>query len=387
MNGSGSTQRCAWRDTGVWLMGDTHVHHRQTGLVRVVDQSSSFGCDFLAFAEHSFYTDCVERQPELMERAARAHPGMILVNGVEWSTPAGNEERSEQVGLMVPGGREGMPLLVEFLSKYDTRVAGVASGEEAFLEALRWLGRFGEGDVRPLVILTHPHRPHAAFTASQIRRALRTGPALAGLCASSRPAEMGSMEVWPWAAQVGHVCDRLFADGCRLVMLGESHFHQHVEEAGTEFWPGEFRRNYVFCPDRSEAGLFRGLRGGISYFVLGDIISDLEFGASSGGASIMMGEALTVPADGSVEVTLRFVEKRTVEVVELIGNPLGDVRVVASVRGSDLVREAGRAACCVTIKVGRRPCYLRARGSARIERPYPTKAWFYTNPLRLTPSE
>ena len=396
MKGSDLNERCPWRDSGVWLMGDTHVHHRQEGLERVVDLAASHGCDFLAFAEHSFYTDHLERQPELMERAARAHPDMILVNGTEWSTPVGTEGRSEQVGLMIPGGRDGMPVLREFLGKYDTRVAGIPLSEETFLEALRRLGELGEGDLRPLVILTHPHRPKAAFTVEQIRRALQTGPALVGLCASSRSPEAGSLEVWPWAAEVGGVCDQLFAEGSRLVMLAESHFHKHVDEGGQAFWPGEFRRNYVYCPSRTEAGLFRGLRSGISWFVLGDIVSDLDLTASTDRASIMMGESLAAPAGTSVEVTLSFVENQPVEVVELIGNPPGRrsqgcyggvghglVQVVASVPGSDLHRDDGRASCTVRLKTGLRPCYLRARGSARLERPYPVRAWFYTNPLWL----
>ncbi|MHC4714565.1 MAG: CehA/McbA family metallohydrolase domain-containing protein [Planctomycetota bacterium] len=357
-------------------MGDTHVHHRQEGLERVVDMAASHGCDFLAFAEHSFHTEYLEAQPDLMERAARTHPDMILVNGTEWSTPIGSDERSEQAGLMVPTGRDGMGLLREFLGKYDTKVAGIDPDEGAFLEALRWLGDRGEGDLRPLVILTHPHR-----------RALETGPAVLGLCASSRPPEPGSLEVWPWSADVGGTCDQLFADGRRLVMLAESHFHKHVKEGGRAFWPGEFRRNYVFCPDRTEAGLFRGLRSGSSYFVLGDIVADLEFSASTDRASITMGESLTVPAGTTVEVALSFTENHPVDVVELIGNPGGDIQVVASVEGRDLSRGGGRARFTVALRTGGLPCYLRARGCARIEQPYPVTAWFYTNPLWLTASE
>ncbi len=37
--------------------------------------------------------------------------------------------------------------------------------------------------------------------------------------------------------------------------------------------------------------------------------------------------------------------------------------------------------------MGSQPAYLRARGSAHVERPYPVTAWFYTNPLWLVPEE
>ena len=381
------TARLPWRDTGVWLMGDTHCHHRQTGLERVVEGAGRYGCDYLAFTEHSFYTEFLEAQPELIEQARTAHPEMILINGAEWSTPAGDEARAEQVGLLMPGGGAGMPLLREFLGRFDTRVADIDTSEEAFLKALRFLGEHGDGDVRPTVVLTHPHGPEVAFTTSQILAALKVGPALAAVCASSRPPTPGELEVWPWASEVGGVCDQVLAAGGRIVLLAESHMHQARDEGGNEFWPGEFRRNYVHCPERSEAGLFRGLRSGASYFVLSDIVQDVEFTASAGGESIMMGETLTAPSGQSVQVSVGFVENTALEAIELIGNPEGEVRVVASARGSDLARSGNRTTWTVEVRMGSEPCYLRARGSARITEPYPVTAWFYTNPLWLEPEE
>jgi len=371
----------------VWLMGDTHCHHRQSGLERVVARAAEYGCDYLAFTEHGNYTPYLEAQPALIEKARAAHPKMVLVNGVEWSTPAGDETRAEQVGLLVPGVAEGMPLLREFLSRFDTRVAGIATSEETFLEALRFLSEHGEGDVRPTVILTHPHRPQAAFTEAQVCAALDVGAALAGVCASSRPPTPGELEVWPWVAEVGGVCDQLLAAGRRIVLLAESHVHKHMSEGGAEFWPGEFRRNYVYCPERSEAGLFRGLRSGASYFVLGGIVENVELTASAVGERIMMGETLSVPPGQTVEVLLSFRENIPLETVELIGNPAGEVRAVAKACRGDLANSAGRTTWTVEVTIASLPCYLRARGSAHVDEPYPVTAWFYTNPLWFTPSE
>ncbi len=381
-----AARRLPWRETGVWLMGDTHCHHRQTGLERVVDKASEYACDYLAFTEHSFYTEHLEAQPELIHEARASHPNVVLVNGVEWSTPAGDETRAEQVGLLVPGGAEGMPLLREFLGRFDTKVAGIDTSEEAFLDALRFLGQHGDGDLRPTVILTHPHRPQAAFTAQQIAAAIQLSPAVAGLCASSRPPERASeLEVWPWASQVGGACDQLYAGGHRVVMLAESHVHKHLSEGGEELWPGEFRRNYIFCPERSEAGLFQGLRSGASYFVLGSIVEEVQFTASAGGESVMMGETLSVPPGGTVEVSLSFVENSPVEAVELIGNLGGEVRVVSEARGGDLARADGRTTWTAEVTMGSEPSYLRARGRAPVSQPYPVTSWFYTNPLWLLP--
>lgn len=382
------TTKHPWHDTGVWLMGDTHVHHRQTGLERVVEGAAGFGCDYLAFTEHSFYTEYLEAQPTLIEKALASYPEMVLVNGVEWSTPAGDDTRAEQVGLLMPGGVQGMPLLREFLTRFDTKVGGIEASEEAFLDSLRFLGAHGGGDVRPTVILTHPHRPRAAFTATQIRSALGVGPALVALCGSSRPPERGELDVWPWVTRVGGVYDQVLAGEQRIVMLAESHFHEHSgEEGGVEFWPGEFRRNYIYCPERTEAGLFCGLRSGASYFVLGGIVEDVSFVASADGEAIMMGEALSVSPGQTVDVSVSLLENTSVEALELIGNPEGMVRVVAQAWGRDLVRSADRTSWEVAVTMGPGPCYLRARGSARICQPYPVTAWFYTNPLWLVTEE
>jgi hypothetical protein len=366
-------------------MGDTHIHYRQLGLERVVEEASRFGCQYLAFTEHAQYTEYLEAQPELIAQALTAHPEMVLTNGVEWNSPAGDEERSEQVGLLVPGVGAGLPFLREFLKRFDTQVAGVKTGEATFLEALHFLSEHGQGDVRPTAILTHPKGPREAFTVRQIRAGLEVGPALAGLCASSRPPEPGDLEVWPWVSRVGGTCDQLFARGCRVVMLAESHLHRHAEEEGGEFWPGEFRRNYIYCPERTEAGFFRGLRSGCSYFVLADIVRDVAFTTSARGETIMMGETLTAEPGRTIAVSLEFIENAPLEAVELIGNPGGRVRVVARSRGTALARSAGRTAWTVAVSVGPKACYLRARGSAHVRQPYPMTAWFYTNPLWLTP--
>jgi hypothetical protein len=149
-----------------------------------------------------------------------------------------------------------------------------------------------------------------------------------------------------------------------------------------------------------EASFFRGLRSGGCYFVLADIVRDVAFTASAGGESIMMGETLAAEPGQTMTVSLSFVEKVPVEEVELIGNPGGEVRVVArarsgrpafsaghpGARGKALARSAGRTTWTVDVSMGAKPCCLRARGSAHVTQPYPMTASFYTNPLWLTPA-
>ena len=161
--------------------------------------------------------------------------------------------------------------------------------------------------------------------------------------------------------------------------------HKHINEGGEEFWPGEFRRNYIYCPERTETGLFQVLRSGASYFVLGGIAEEVEFTASVDGEMIMIGESLVVPSGEPVQVSISFIENTPHDAIELIGNPNGQVQVVAKVRGSDLAHPAGRTTWMTEVSMVSDPLYLRARGSACISQPYPVRAWFYTNPLWLIP--
>ncbi len=94
-------------------------------------------------------------------------------------------------------------------------------------------------------------------------------------------------------------------------------------------WPGFYRCTYLYCAEWSEAGLFRGIRSGASYFVLGGIVEEVEFAASARGQSVMMGESLSVVPGRPVEVTVSVAENRPLETIELIGDPGGEVRLVA----------------------------------------------------------
>ena len=370
-------ERLPWRETGVWLAGDTHAHYRLVGFEALVSEARRH-CDFLVLASHGHIAEAFGPQPGLIEEARARHPDLLLVNGVQWEAPIG-----DSVTVLMPGVSQGMPIFEEFLKRFDTRVGGAEETDENFLEALRFLGGKPIDGVLPAVILQHPHGART-FTVEQIRSALEVGAALVGFCITSgqRWREGREGDIHPWAAEVGGVADTLFAERRRVLMTAESDFHQRQIEGRTAFWPGEFRKTYVFCPQRSEAGLFAGLRSGAYYLVVGGIVEGLELTASARGESVMMGERLTVAAGATVEVRVEFAARSAVAGVELIGNPTGEAAVVARVQGKELERRDETLRWKTEVKAPPTGTFfLRVRGAAPLDEPPGSVGCFYSAPL------
>ena len=54
-NGS---RQLPWRETGVWLKGDTHTHHRLIGGAEMLAGAAPY-CDFIALTSHAHEPDAV----------------------------------------------------------------------------------------------------------------------------------------------------------------------------------------------------------------------------------------------------------------------------------------------------------------------------------------
>jgi len=380
--------RIPWRESGSWLVGDTHMHYRNVGLDRLAAESARH-CDFIAVTSHAHRTDFFSAQAELIARAREAMPELVIINGVEWNPPIGNH-----ASVLAPGGPDAMPVLEGLVSRFDRRAAG-AEDETAFFEALDFLADAGGTDyVRPTVILNHPCKS-PVFGVEGLRRGMARGPALVGFSGggghSAQPALGGDGPANEWVAVVGGVYDSLLAetDAPRPVMIADSDFHTHVADGGADFWPGEFARSFIFCPERSEEGVFAGLRSGASYFILGPLLDSLEFNVRCEGHDAMLGECLDAQADGSVEVRLAMKGAEAVQGVELIGNPRGQAEVVARAAGRELERSGRDAVWQCEIPLGSRGFQIRARGYGTALKPVVDKAgvmWFYTSAVRVGPA-
>ncbi len=372
-----------WRSSGTWLACDTHMHYRVVGLDRLAAESAR-RCGFIVITSHANRTGFFSAQPDLIAKARRDNPDLVIVNGVEWNTPIG-----KHAAVLAPGNHDGMEILKELVGRFDAQVGG-AQGKDAFLEGLAFLGGFGEGDLRPTVILNHP-LASPPFTADDLRDGLDVSRALIGFSGGGgHPAWSGMAGNAPggeWISEAGGVYDTLLSEGRRPVVVADGDFHIHAADGGSDFWPGEFTRCSVYCPERTERGVFEGLRAGCIKFVLGPVIDSLDFTMTSGASEAMIGE--TLDAAGTVEARLDIAGLRSVDRVELIGNPNGPAEVVASISGDDLDISGDSASWRVDLPAPSRDCFFRIRGCGRAVKPIVEKTGvmcFYTNPIFVEPT-
>jgi hypothetical protein len=109
-------------------------------------------------------------------------------------------------------------------------------------------------------------------------------------------------------AIVGGLWDSMLGEGRRFWIVATSDSHAHYADqarAGSDFWPGEYQKTYVHAV-RSYSGVLDGLRNGRIFAVAGDLISELNVEAKSGGHTAGMGETLPAQRGQPVAVTIRF---------------------------------------------------------------------------------
>jgi len=377
---SNTVGQLPWRERGVWLAGDTHAHYRNVGVARLAAEASRF-CDFISITSHSHRPEFLAAQHGEVVAARRIFPNLLIFHGVEWACPVGCHAT-----VLIERSRSEDRVLKEFLRRYD-RFAG-GSEEHSVAQALRGM-RFLRRQAREtesIVILNHPSYGSSAAPAD-LRALAAAGGACIGLeGARGNQSRQPGSEIEPMVRRVGGLYDALLAEGCRWSVVAASDFHAHVAEGGRTFWPGEFARTFVYCPDRSYAGVLAGLRAGAVYFVHGDIIGPLQFTACTDRGMAMMGETIRVPRGTSVEFVLDCVEHATLDRVEFISNHRSrDVFTVA--RRSRRRRVGPWSRFRFPVSEAQRDFYVRVRGCARqVRKPHfgtVGTVWFYTSAIRV----
>ena len=216
-------------------------------------------------------------------------------------------------------------------------------------------------------------------------------------------------------AIVGGLWDALLGEGRRfwVVATSDSHFHHtEVVRRGSDFWPGEFQKTYVWA--RATYGdVLDGLRQGRVFAVAGDLISELDVRASVADLQADIGGTLAVERGQTVAVTIRFRDpnapnengdnprvRRVDLIVGEVQGPLSDptidrnptTRVVARVTSERWAQDGEQRTVELSLPNLQRSSYLRVRGtSTRDSEPVMDEPgedpwddlWFYSNPIFL----
>lgn len=117
-----------------------------------------------------------------------------------------------------------------------------------------------------------------------------------------------------YVATIGGLWDGMLAEGRRFYNFASSDYHNHWSTGGSDFWPGEYQKNYTYidtyADDQTQA-VFDGVHSGNSWNVQGDLIDELEFTAKGWKGSAMMGQTLKVKKGQMVTVKIKVHDPQT----------------------------------------------------------------------------
>lgn len=442
-----------------WIAGDHHIHSRfSVGWNR--DQSPPapilggdaiyptpmnaimaryYGLGWIVTTDHGgpnhSQVNLNMAYPELV-RSRLVVPDVIQFYGMELDTPG-----ADHSSLIIPHTHDEAERLFSIESRFSKREPWPENAdwdsEPRMLEALRFMREFPQ---QPVVIANHPSRSapgervYGLDHPGELRSWNDTAPEVAvGMAGApghqaaglhpdgsldpegargsyGRHPTMGGFD--QMTAIVGGFWDSMLSEGRNWWITANSDSHVHYTEGGSDFWPGEYSKTYVWA-EKNHESILDSIRSGRVFVTTGDLISELDVTASAANRTAGIGETLTVPAGTAVDIVLRFLDPESsnyhgdnpkVQRVDLI---LGEVRgpahdytadtaahtrVMARFSASDWHQDGEYKVINTRIESLDSDHYIRVRGTntgqmepeldPRGEDPW-SDLWFYSNPVRL----
>lgn len=117
-----------------------------------------------------------------------------------------------------------------------------------------------------------------------------------------------------FSATVGGLWDALLGEGRVFTNFASSDYHSHWSDGGSDFFPGEYQKNYTYIntsADDQIKAVFDGVRSGNGWHVEGDLINGLEFTVTCKNPdtgkkeTAMMGQHITCTAGKSIIVKVQ----------------------------------------------------------------------------------
>lgn len=440
-----------------WLAGDHHIHSRYS-----VDYDDSttppepilggdsphftylnalmakhYGLAWMVTTDHGgpnhSKVNMERAYPELLH-SREVVADVLQFYGMELDTPG-----AEHSSLIIPHSDHEHHTLYDLESRFAEEDAypydESRDTEEFMLEALRYMGQI---PVPPVVMANHPSRSakglgeYGAYSPRELRDWNDTAPHVAvgmegapGHQANAihldgtidtagvrggyrRFPTMGGFD--QMTARLGGLWDSMLGEGRRWWITSNSDSHSNWRGGGTDFWPGEYSKTYVFAA-QSYDDVLDGIRSGRVFVTTGDLISELYVTASAGGEEASIGGTLPMDERTDVDVTIRLLdpdgpnhrdESPQVNRIDLIvGEITGQVadrsqdtnattQVVRRFSTGELERDGDYLIATHALEDVHHSLYLRVRGTnttdlepgpdPRGENPW-SDLWFYSNPV------
>jgi hypothetical protein len=444
-----------------WLAGDHHVHSRYSvgwndsttpptpiiagdasyPIPRNAEMARRFGLSWMVSTDHGgpnhAKVNLEQAYPELLT-SRTAVPDLVQFYGMEFDTPG-----ADHSSLIIPHSEHEHTDLHEIEHRFSKREPFPPDvsrdTEAAMLGALRHmaalplppvlianhparsapgLGRYGQdtpaefrawNDAAPRVAVGMEGAPgHQAETLR--RDGSRDSTASRG--GYARQATLGGFD--QMSARLGGLWDALLGEGRRWWITATSDSHRNWRDGGSDFWPGEYSKTYVYAR-KSHDDILDGVRNGRVFVTTGDLIDALMMTATSASAMpAQIGGTLAVATGSDVTVTIRLRDpadtnhagrRPTVQRVDLI---VGDVvapsadrtldrnpttRVVRRFTAAEWRRDGDWLVMRHVLRDVHHTSYVRVRGTNGEElEPTPdpkgedpwSDLWFYANPIFLT---
>jgi hypothetical protein len=444
-----------------WLAGDHHIHSRYSvGWDRETDPPAPiiagdaiypiamnaamgrhYGLGWMVATDHGgpnhSKVNLERAYPELVQSRAVV-PEVVQFFGMEFDTPG-----AEHSSLIIPHSPDEADHLHQIESRFARNEPWPPDPSwDTPPRMLEALAAMRDLPAPPVFIANHPSRSatglgvYGANTPSEFRDWNDTAPDVAvgmagapghqatmlnpdGTLDPERPRggyggspTLGGFD--QMTARVGGFWDSMLGEGRHWWITANSDSHVNWREDGSDFWPGEYSKTWVWA-ERDHDSILDGIRGGRVFVTLGDLVSELYVAARVEGedTEVGIGGQLDVPAGRTVEVTVRFLDPDTpnhhgdqpsVSRVDLIaGDVTGPVtdraadtnpstRVVARFGEDDWTTDGPYRSFTYRLEDVSSNGYVRVRGTNGAEaEPEPdprgedpwADLWFYSNPIFL----
>lgn len=440
-----------------WLAGDHHIHSRYSvgwdestnpptpilaGDARYPTPMNALmakhhGLNWMVTTDHGgpnhSKVNLEMAYPELLQ-SRTVVPEVIQFYGMEFDTPG-----ADHSSFIIPHSHHESQTLYEIEHRYSKREVyprdSTRDTEAKMIEALTFVRTLPRP---PVHIAHHPSRSasglgvygatdpaelrHWNDTAPQVSVGMEGAPGhQAG--ALNRDGSIDSTGVRggyrnhptiggfdQMTARLGGFWDSMLGEGRRWWITSTSDSHVNWREGGSDFWPGEYSKTYVFA-EKTYDDILSGIRSGRVFVTTGDLVSELYVRAEAGAEAASIGGTLPVSGRADVTVTIRLRDpeganhhgdnpevNRVDLIVGEITGPVADrsqdtnptTRVVERFTADDWTREGEYLRMTHTLQEVHHSSYIRVRGTNTGEQePEPdppgedpwSDLWFYSNPI------
>lgn len=371
--------------------------------------------------------------PELLQSRSVV-PEVIQFYGMEFDTPG-----ADHSSFIIPHSHHESQTLYEIEHRYSKREVyprdSTRDTEAKMIEALQFVKTL---PLLPVHIAHHPSRSasdlgvYGATDPAELRRWNDTAPQVSVGMEGAPGHQAGTLNpdgsidatgvrgayrnhptiggFDQMTARLGGFWDSMLGEGRRWWITSTSDSHVHWREGGSDFWPGEYSKTYVFA-EKAYDDILEGIRSGRVFVTTGDLVSELYVTAEAGAEAASIGGTLPVSGRADVTVTIRLrdpeeanhhganpaVERVDLIVGEITG-PVADrsqdtnptTRVVERFTADDWRREGEYLMMTYTLQDVYHSSYIRVRGTnTKEQEPEPdppgedpwADLWFYSNPI------